>query len=456
MEDLIFTTLVLGLGFGIHQVVLRAHSKSFEQRLLNRSFLAHVASGFALILVYRYYYADAEGQGTGDLNQYHRFGVPIAEALRYDFASVFPETWALFTHGEYRLPIEPFGGGSTGTMQAVAVWLFFLLGNSLFAASVLIAIGSYLSKVMIYRSLRSEFPEGLHERVLLAIALSPTGIVWTCALLKEPVLMVAFGPLFVALKWVLEGRRFVQAGLIGVVAGAVILLIKPYVILALALAGGVWIFWARTVRSGNHFAVKPVYLGVALGVVALGFSTVSALFPNLSPDQVAESMQTQRRAAATSSGGSNFYIEGPGGPEPEAPSRGILSQASLVPIALLTALFRPFLFESFSAMQFLNAIEMTWLTVLFWQVVRRNKLAGLVKRVSDNPALMFCLAFVLVLALGTGLSTANLGTLSRYRAPMMPFFLLMLLVLREPEKSETKAAAPNSPRPLLSGARASA
>jgi hypothetical protein len=39
---------------------------------------------------------------------------------------------------------------------------------------------------------------------------------------------------------------------------------------------------------------------------------------------------------------------------------------------------------------------------------------------------------------------------------MMPFFLLMLLVLREPEKSETKAAAPNPSRPLLSGARASA
>jgi hypothetical protein len=135
-----------------------------------------------------------------------------------------------------------------------------------------------------------------------------------------------------------------------------------------------------------------------------------------------------------------------------------LSQASLVPIALLTALFRPFIFESFSAMQFLNAIEMTWLTVLFWQVVRRNKAAGLVKRISDNPALMFCLAFVLVLALGTGLSTANLGTLSRYRAPMMPFFLLMLLVLREPEKSEAKAppAAANPPRPRLSGARASA
>jgi hypothetical protein len=441
VEDLIFTILVLGLGLGIHQVVLRAHSESFEHRLLNRSFLAHVASAFALILVYRYYYANAEGEGTGDLNMYHRYGVPIADALRYDFESVFPEVWALFTHGDYQLPLDPYGTGSTGTMQAIAVFLFFVMGNSLFGATLFITIASYFSKVLVYRALRGSFERQLHEKVLFATVLSPTGIVWTCALLKEPVIMVAFGPLFVALKWILEGRRLVPAAIIVLFAGGLILLIKPYVVLAIAIAGGVWIFWARTVRSGTHLAVKPLYLVVAAGVIALGFSTVSAVFPRLSPDQVAESMQYQRRAAATSSGGSNFYLEGPDQSADDAPSRGILSQASLVPLALLTALFRPFIFESFSAMQFLNAIEMTWLTVLFVQMVRRNKLADLVRRVLANPALMFCVAFVLILALGTGLSTANLGALSRYRAPMMPFFLLLLLLLREPEKTAERPAA---------------
>jgi hypothetical protein len=68
-------------------------------------------------------------------------------------------------------------------------------------------------------------------------------------------------------------------------------------------------------------------------------------------------------------------------------------------------------------------------------MMRRNRWTDLVRRVTANPALMFCFIFVLVLAMGTGLSTANLGTLSRYRAPMMPFFLLLLLILREPEKA---------------------
>jgi len=61
--------------------------------------------------------------------------------------------------------------------------------------------------------------------------------------------------------------------------------------------------------------------------------------------------------------------------------------------------------------------------------------------------------FVLVLALGTGLSTANLGTLSRYRAPMMPFFLLLLIILREPEKAPAPSPALPAPPPEPIGYR---
>jgi len=430
MEDLIFAPLVLLIGFGIHQVVLRQHPRSFEQRLLNRSFVAHMAAGIGLILVYTYYYTRG-----GDMISYHRLGVPIAEALRYDFGQVFPEVWALFVHTEYRLPLDPVGLGSTGTMQAIAVGLLFFLGNSIYGAALLVSVFSYVAKVLIYRSLRSEFPDSLHEKVLFASVLSPTGIVWTCALLKEPVLMVFFGPAFLGLKWILDGRRIFGGIVLLAIGGAVILLIKPYVLIALALAGGVWIFWARTLRSKGNIIVKPAYFLVAGGIVLLGFTVVSNFFPSLSPDKVAESMQYQRRASANEEGGSNFYLEGRDAPPTEAPQEGLISQVAIMPVALVTALFRPFIFESFSVMQFLNAIEMTWLTVLFAQMLRRNRLTDLLRRLTANPALMFCLVFVLVLAMGTGLSTANLGALSRYRAPMMPFFLLLLIILREPEKA---------------------
>jgi hypothetical protein len=47
--------------------------------------------------------------------------------------------------------------------------------------------------------------------------------------------------------------------------------------------------------------------------------------------------------------------------------------------------------------------------------------------------MLLCLVFAVVLGLGTGLATANLGSLSRYRAPMVPYLATFLVVVRRRE-----------------------
>ncbi len=444
MEDVLFTLVVLMVGMLVHQLVLRRYDQPFERRLLSRSFGLHVASSFGLILVYQYYY-----NGSGDMFGYLHFGVPITEALRSDFETVAPQLWALFVHADYTLPIESLGLGSTGTMQAVSCVLFYFLGNSIFASALVISIGAYVAKVLVYEAMRPEFEKSEHEQVLFALSLSPTAIVWSCALLKEPVLMCALGPVFLSLRWILDGRRVALATTLLAACSVVVVLIKPYVLIAVGLGAGAWMF-SKTMRSRGNLLIKPVYVAVAGALVILGFAAASAVLPSLSPDQVADSIQMQRRVSSKEVGGSNFYLEDADAPTDELPERGIISQIRLVPLALVTALFRPVLFESFSALQFLNSLEMAWLSLMFYQVVRRNSWQGLLQRVMTNPALIFCASFCLVLALGTGLSTANLGTLSRYRAPMMPFFLLLLVTLRERQpRAQQPATLPATRHPAV-------
>jgi hypothetical protein len=429
MEDLIFTPLVLLVGLLVHAAVLRRHEPD-EARLLTMSFAAHLFSAFAQILLYQFYY---EG---GDVTAYYGTGVPISSALRYDFARLFPLTVDVFFHQESQLPFEIVGAGSTGTMSMSAVWLLFLLGDSYVAVTVLIAILSYLAKVLVYRALRGEFPKGQHASVLMATMLVPSAVFWTCALLKEPVMMVFFGPLFLALRWFLEGRRLIRATVITLLAGTVVWLLKPYVLVSFAVAGGFWIIWQRVLRQRGPFVVKPVYLALGLALSIGAFTVAERMLPKAEGQSIASAMASQRRVAATVAGGSDYSLEDDKGDQALAEEFTLASQLALAPLALVTSFFRPVIFEARNAVQAVNALETTWVLFAFVQVFRRQSLATVVSRITASPTLMFCLVFAVVLGVGTGLSTSNLGTLSRYRAPMMPFFVLLLLILRKPARVE--------------------
>jgi hypothetical protein len=47
----------------------------------------------------------------------------------------------------------------------------------------------------------------------------------------------------------------------------------------------------------------------------------------------------------------------------------------------------------------------------------------------EEPFLVFCVVFVITFGIAVGLTSTNLGTLSRYRSPILPFFAVLLLVL---------------------------
>lgn len=439
---------MLAVGLAIHAVVLRLHDRE-EGRLLTLSFALHVAASIGLILVYTYYYTEG-----GDMISYHVAATPVADALRYDFGSLATEVTALLLQREHRIPYDVLDGSSTGSMQAVAIWLAFLLGNSLFASALLIAVCSYASKVIALSALKRHTPREYHAELRLGLLLSPSGVVWTSVLLKEPVVMVFVGPFLLSMSWLVEGRRFAPAIALAILSGAGISLFKPYVLMALVAAAATWLLVARGLRDGRRITIRPQYIALAAALALTGFSGASAVFPKLTLDSVGDSLAYQRRVAAEVEGGSNFSIEGEGVTRDSEKGRSFGEQLALAPLALVTALFRPFLFEARKAMQLLNALEMTWLLALFVQVLQRTGARGALARVLASPVLSFCAVITLVLALGTGLSTSNLGALSRYRAPMMPFFLFLLLALRKPLLVTAPGTSAPSPetrrRPLMS------
>ena len=121
-------------------------------------------------------------------------------------------------------------------------------------------------------------------------------------------------------------------------------------------------------------------------------------------------------------GGSNYSIA-------DTEESNLSGQLAFAPIALLTAMFRPFLFEVRNPMMLLAALETTALLVLTIRALAQQGWRSLRQNIVASPALMFFFAFSFVFGIAVGLATTNMGTLSRYRVPMLPFFTAAIFVL---------------------------
>lgn len=429
------------VGLGIHAVVLRQHTVQ-EGRLLTISFFLHIAAGIGQVLLTRYYF-----QG-GDMIGYWEAGVPMSAAMRSDFGLFAPAmVQAFFRVEDISAPIELMpGGGSTASMSALAIMILFTVGDSLYGAVLVISVVAYLSKVLIYTALKPEVPASLHRSLQIGATMLPTAVFWSCGLLKEPIVMCVLGPMLLGMRWLLDRRRRLLAVSMVVIGATVISVIKPYVLMALSIAAAAFYLWQRLL-SRDSAAVKPFAIIVAGAIGFGGFLLGNRYFVKAENEDATASFARQRQAGYGAEGGSNFSIE-VGGPAEDSgsSSRSIAYEVALAPIAIFTALFRPLVFEARNAVQLANALEATALFVLFYQVLRRRKLKGTLAAIRSSPTLLFCAVFTLALALGTGLATTNMGTLSRYRAPMMPFFFILLMLLRDDGKPKlSSAGAAQSP-----------
>jgi hypothetical protein len=105
---------------------------------------------------------------------------------------------------------------------------------------------------------------------------------------------------------------------------------------------------------------------------------------------------------------------------------GVLSK---LPICVVTTLFRPFLFESRSALMLISALENTVLLLFFLRLFFRIGIIRFFKLLSTQSILFFSFGFSISFAFMVGLSSGNFGNLVRYKIPCIPFFLVSLVIM---------------------------
>jgi len=386
-----------------------------EQKATWFSFVAHLLSAGGQLAMVRFYYSG------GDMVHYLRSGSRLVSLMERDFARLAPEVLALtFRTGDVRLPtMETFMAGSpTGSMMGLTAWAEWLVGGNALAVCVVFAGAALLGKVALYRAFRSRIDEGRRPAAVAACLLVPSLVFWSSGVLKEAVAIAGFGTMVLGLALVLEKRLLL--GLLAAVVGAVLVhLVKPYILAAFAGAGTLWLVSAQAAARGRDLQGRHVVLGI--GAALLGLFAVGQILPQFSIAELGSALDRLQTIGQRVTGGSGYSL---GGADASLPS-----QLALAPLALLTALFRPLLIESSSVLIAAGALETTVFLVLAVRGVARRGSRATVALVLGDPELLFSLMFVLLFGVAVGLASTNLGSLARYRIPLLPFFVFLLLCI---------------------------
>jgi hypothetical protein len=114
------------------------------------------------------------------------------------------------------------------------------------------------------------------------------------------------------------------------------------------------------------------------------------------------------------------------------------SMIKLAPQAVNVSLFRPYLWEVRNPLMLLSALEslgLLFLTIYTVYKARRYLFGAL-----GNPTILFCLMFSVSFAFAVGISTFNFGTLTRYKIPLLPFYLMAMILILDYANNARNAA----------------
>lgn len=393
-------------------------------------------TGFLCIFIYYYHGGDTLAYHEGAIAMKNLFYRSPAHYFDLMFGPVTWEKYINYFNGETCYPPTwMIKKESNFTVIRIASMFQIFLFNSVLATNLVIARIAYGAIFKLYEMFCSYFP-GKESRLSYAFLFMPSVTFWGSGIMKDTIALTGICWLIVLFNQVaikkIKYTSFVKiSGLL--LAGYAIFTVKTYLLLALMPGLGIWFNFQRISRIRSSFVrvvLFPFVFGISIMGVLVFYSANSDLFGVYGADSVLEeAAKVQQDLIRDEAYGSNNFDIGKFEPTPA----GI---AAKIPAALMAGLFRPFIIESGgSPTMILAGIENMVLLALFLAALFKTRFFGFFRTAFSHPLLILSMTFTLLLAFSIGLTSANFGALVRYKVPLVPFFM-SLIVLSYPSKSE--------------------
>jgi hypothetical protein len=338
------------------------------------------------------------------------YGGLVDSALYHEIATGLSEQ---FRSGNFDTGMTSLSG--TNFVPFLTSLLYTVIGPNIFAGYLLFAWLAFWGVFYLYRAFAIALPAGNRRSYAYLLFFLPSLLYWPSSIGKDAWMLFTLGLAAYGTARILTGR-VLRGAVVACTALWLAALVRPHVAgmagLGLAVA---FIFGRTQTRRGWQAPVMKLF-GLAavlvLAVVLIGQTTAFLKESGLDPEDGVGSVLTENRQR-TEQGGSSFGTSQPG-----------ISPLA-VPNAVVTILFRPFLFEARSIQVLITAIESTVLLVL---TLRRIKPIGrAVQSFRRLPYVTFVVVYGLLFIVAFS-SIGNFGILARERCQLLPFFLVLLAV----------------------------
>lgn len=412
-----FALVLAPVMFLLASVPLRRMLEKVEPDLwIRRAVVLGLAA--KLIGAFARYYVNELVLGQADAASYYLAGTNLAREFRH------------FEIGGPAFQEQLPNLAGTQFIRLLSGIIYVFLGPSLLAGYLVFAFMSFWGAYLFYRAFALAVPDGLRRRYVALVFFLPSVVFWPSSLGKEAWMTTMLGLGAYGLARLLTQRRGAYPLFLLALAGMAV--VRPHVA-AIFGAGASAAFVLRRSKGSGGTARKViglVVLALAAGLVLNQLQSFFDLQDGLNPQQVLD--ETTRRS---SQGGSQFEAVHATSP-------------AQLPLAVITVLFRPFLFEAKGITGIVTAMEGTVLLGLFiWNVPRLSRLPA---KMIVQPYVGFALIYLLIFAFAFS-AISNFGILARQRTQLFPIASILLAV---PYESSIRSRS--SPRSQRLGPSASA
>jgi hypothetical protein len=317
---------------------------------------------------------------------------------------------------------------ATLTVVRVTAVLNLFCFNSYIVACVVVSFLSYLFIFKTFSLFVSVYP-ALEREFSVAFLMIPSVIFWGSAVGKDVIMFSGIMYFFYCFyDLVILKKNFISniikliftAYLISLIRGFIIITLAPSLILMAA------IYYRNAFRSPLfRFLALPIFLGGGLIASYLFIQNIGNTMQSYnlnSMQKTAEGFKSWHTYLGETQGGSSYSLG-----DVDYTTVGILKKA---PLALIITLFGPFVWQIRNAVMLMSGVESIVFLFYFIRVFLNMRAYRALGILFKDHIIMFCIPFVLIIAIAIGLTSFNYGALVRYKIPVLPFFTVLIAVTR--------------------------